>query len=203
MADKDFNIIITGTGFSGICVGIQLKKAGINNFKIVEKAKEVGGTWRDNTYPGAACDVKSNLYSYSFEPNPNWTREFSKQAEILAYIKSCVKKYDLEKHISFNWEVETAKYHEDDTKWEIINTKKEKLFANVVIFGNTLQYFYKSDFGGLESAEKQKTEYGNVFYDTGDKLYIHTWHPAVRGAGFTDEDYVMDIVNIVRNWKKK
>lgn len=136
MANKDFNIIVTGTGFSGICVGIQLKKAGINNFKIVEKANDVGGTWRDNTYPGAACDVKSNLYSFSFEPNPNWSREFSKQAEILAYIKSCVKKYDLEKHILLNWEVETAKYHEDVAKWEIINTKKEKLFANVVVFGN-------------------------------------------------------------------
>jgi hypothetical protein len=74
---------------------------------------------------------------------------------------------------------------------------------NVVIFGNTLQYFYKSDFEGLETAEEQKTEYGNVFYDTGDKLYIHTWHPAVRGQGFTDEKYVMDIVNIVRNWKSK
>ena len=74
---------------------------------------------------------------------------------------------------------------------------------NVVIFGNTLQYFYKSDFEGLETVRKQSTKYGNAFYDTGDKLYIHTWHPAVRGAGFTDKDYVMDIVNIVRNWKKK
>lgn len=72
---------------------------------------------------------------------------------------------------------------------------------NVVIFGNTLQYFYKSDFEGLETAEEQKTEYGNVFYDTGDKLYIHTWHPAVRGV--SDKEYVMDIVNIVRNWKSK
>ena len=98
-SQKDFSILITGTGFSSICVGIQLKKIGFHNFTIVEKANEVGGTWRDNTYPGAACDVKSNLYSFSFEPNPNWTREYSKQEEILAYIKNCVKKYDLEKHI--------------------------------------------------------------------------------------------------------
>jgi len=134
--NKDLSIIITGTGFSGICVGIQLKKAGFDNFKILEKANDVGGTWRDNTYPGAACDVKSNLYSFSFEPNPNWTREFSKQAEILTYIKHCVKKYDLDKHIIFNWEVATAKYHEEDAKWEIISKKKEKLFSNVVVFGN-------------------------------------------------------------------
>jgi cation diffusion facilitator CzcD-associated flavoprotein CzcO len=133
---NDFSIVITGTGFSGICVGIQLKKAGFHNFTIVEKAAEVGGTWRDNTYPGAACDVKSNLYSFSFEPNPNWTREYSPQKEILEYTKHCVKKYDLEKHILFNWEVKSAIYHEDTAKWEIINTKKEKLISNVVVFGN-------------------------------------------------------------------
>ena len=131
-SNKDFSIIITGTGFSGICVGIQLKKAGFDNFKILEKANDVGGTWRDNTYPGAACDVKSNLYSFSFEPNPNWTRAFSPQPEILEYVKHCVKKYDLEKHIVFNWEVASAKYHEDDAKWEIISKKKEKLFSNIV-----------------------------------------------------------------------
>jgi cation diffusion facilitator CzcD-associated flavoprotein CzcO len=89
--NKDFSILITGTGFSGICVGIQLKKAGIHNFTIVEKANDVGGTWRDNTYPGAACDVKSNLYSYSFEPNPNWTRAYSPQAEISGIYKTLCK----------------------------------------------------------------------------------------------------------------
>ncbi|MDB5227979.1 MAG: NAD(P)/FAD-dependent oxidoreductase [Bacteroidota bacterium] len=133
---KDFSILITGTGFSGICVGIQLKKAGIHNFKILEKANDVGGTWRDNTYPGAACDVKSNLYSFSFEPNPNWSREFSAQKEILDYIRHCVKKYDLEKHIVFNWEVATSIFHEDKAMWEVINTRKEKLFANVIVPGN-------------------------------------------------------------------
>ena len=136
MANKDFSIVITGTGFSGICVGIQLKKAGFHNFKIVEKANEVGGTWRDNTYPGAACDVKSNLYSYSFEPNPNWSRVFSPQPEILAYIKHCVKKYDLEEHILFNWEVKSAKYDEATCKWEITNQKNKKLTANIAIVGN-------------------------------------------------------------------
>ncbi len=86
---------------------------------------------------------------------------------------------------------------------ELLKNQIEIYNPNVVIFGNTLQYFYKSDFWGLETAEKQKTEYGNAFYDTGDKLYIHTWHPAVRGAGFTDKNYVMDIINILRNWEKK
>jgi cation diffusion facilitator CzcD-associated flavoprotein CzcO len=125
-AKKEFSILITGTGFSGICVGIQLKKAGFQNFKILEKANDVGGTWRDNTYPGAACDVKSNLYSFSFEPNPNWSREYSEQGEILAYIKHCVKKYDLEKHIIFDWEVATSTYHDENAMWELISSKNEK-----------------------------------------------------------------------------
>lgn len=86
---------------------------------------------------------------------------------------------------------------------ELLKRQIEIYNPNVVIFGNTLQYFYKSDFDGLETVEKQNTEYGNAFYDTGDKLYIHTWHPAVRGAGFTDKEYVMDIVSILRNWRKQ
>ncbi len=135
-SEKDFSVLITGTGFSGIGVGIQLKKAGFHNFKIVEKAAEVGGTWRDNHYPGAACDVKSNLYSYSFEPNPNWTREYSPQKEILEYTRHCVQKYDLEKHILFNWEVKSARYQEDKAIWNLINTKGEQLSSNVVVFGN-------------------------------------------------------------------
>ena len=71
------DICIVGSGFAGLCMGIQLKKAGIDSFVILEKADNVGGTWRDNTYPGAACDVPSHLYSFSFEPNHDWSRKFS------------------------------------------------------------------------------------------------------------------------------
>jgi hypothetical protein len=95
-------------------------------------------------------------------------------------------------------EIQQAYYENQELLAKQIKTYN----PNVVIFGNTLQYFYKSDFEGLETSEKQTTDYGNVFYNAGDKLYIHTWHPAVRGSGFTDEKYVMDIVNIVRDWKK-
>ena len=101
--------------------------------------------------------------------------------------------------ISRGDEIQQAYYDNHD----LLKRQIETYNPNVVIFGNTLQYFYKTDFDGLETAEKQDTEYGNAFYDTGDKLYIHTWHPAVRGAGFTDEEYVMDVVNIVRRWKRK
>ena len=79
----DLPVVIVGSGFSCLCAGILLKKAGIHDFTILEKASGLGGTWRANTYPGAACDVQSHLYSYSFEPNPGWSRSFSQQHEIL------------------------------------------------------------------------------------------------------------------------
>jgi cation diffusion facilitator CzcD-associated flavoprotein CzcO len=101
--DKSFlDTIIIGTGFAGICMGIKLKQAGIHSFKIFEQEEAIGGTWRDNTYPGAECDVQSHLYSYSFEPNPHWKKMFGEQSEILAYMNFCVDKYDLRHKISFN-----------------------------------------------------------------------------------------------------
>ena len=95
------HIVIIGSGFGGIGMAIQLKKAGIDSFTILEKAGSVGGTWRDNTYPGAACDVQSHLYSYSFEPKSDWTRKFGLQPEIRSYIESCVTKYGIQDHIQF------------------------------------------------------------------------------------------------------
>ena len=91
----DYQVIVVGTGFSGLGMGIALKKAGINSFAILEKADDVGGTWRDNHYPGCACDVQSHLYSFSFEPNPNWTRMYAPQPEIKKYLQHCVRKYGL------------------------------------------------------------------------------------------------------------
>src|SRR5258706_1169671 len=93
--------VIVGAGFSGLCAGIQLRRAGIHDFVILEKADRVGGTWRENTYPGAACDVPSHLYSFSFEPNPRWSRAYGMQAEILADLEHCTDKYGLAPHLRF------------------------------------------------------------------------------------------------------
>src|SRR5438034_11332018 len=87
-------VAIIGTGFGGLCMAIQLKKAGINSFTFFEKGDRLGGTWRDNTYPGAACDVPSHLYSFSFEIKHDWSRKFAEQPEILAYLNHCANKYD-------------------------------------------------------------------------------------------------------------
>lgn len=83
---QQYDVIVVGAGFSGIGAAIKLQEAGIENFLVLEKAKEIGGVWRDNTYPGCACDIPSSLYSYSFAPNPKWSRVFAEQKEIKNYL---------------------------------------------------------------------------------------------------------------------
>jgi cation diffusion facilitator CzcD-associated flavoprotein CzcO len=112
-------IAIIGSGFSGLCVGIKLKERGYEHFTIFEKAASLGGTWRDNTYPGAECDVPSALYSFSFERNPNWTYKWSEQKEILAYMKHCATKYGLDSHIRYNEKVIDLKFLEDSGTWRL------------------------------------------------------------------------------------
>ena len=84
---------IVGSGFAGLGMAIRLREAGIDDFVVLEKADDVGGTWRDNSYPGCACDVPSHLYSFSFAPNPDWTRTFSPQPEIRDYLRGCAERY--------------------------------------------------------------------------------------------------------------
>ena len=84
---RSVDVVIVGSGFSGLGMAIQLERAGRQDFVILEKAADLGGTWRDNTYPGCACDVPSYLYSYSFALNPNWSRMYSPQPEIWDYLR--------------------------------------------------------------------------------------------------------------------
>ena len=112
-------VLIIGAGFGGIGLAIQLDKAGQGDFLILEKAAEVGGTWRDNHYPGAACDVPSHLYSYSFEPKADWSRKYAPQAEIHGYIRHCVDKYGLANRIRCNTEVSHAEFDEAKGLWQV------------------------------------------------------------------------------------
>jgi cation diffusion facilitator CzcD-associated flavoprotein CzcO len=112
-------VAIVGSGFSGLGMAVRLKQAGMDDFVILERADDVGGTWRDNTYPGCQCDVESNLYSYSFAPNPAWTRTYPLQAEIWAYLRLCVEKFDLDRHIRYRREVRSASWDEGVARWQI------------------------------------------------------------------------------------
>jgi cation diffusion facilitator CzcD-associated flavoprotein CzcO len=128
-------IAILGAGVSGLCMGIQLKKAGIDSFTIFEKSERVGGTWNDNTYPGACCDVPSHFYSFSFEPNPDWSRAFSPQPEIQAYLERCADKYGLRPHLRFGVEIAGACFDERAGLWRIRTTAGEDITANVLVSG--------------------------------------------------------------------
>lgn len=113
------SIIVIGSGFGGLGVGAKLKQNGYDDFVILERAQDVGGTWRDNTYPGVACDVPSHLYSFSFLPNPEWTRVYSPGGEIQAYLRQCARETGLLPHIHFGAEMLNAQWDEDAQQWEV------------------------------------------------------------------------------------
>ena len=127
-------IAIIGAGFSGLGAAIKLRQEGIDDFVILDRGQNFGGTWRDNTYPGAACDVPSHLYSYSFAPNPTWSRSFSEQPEIHRYINNVATKNDLESYTRWNTEVTGTVWNEADGQW-VITTSAGEYRATFVIAG--------------------------------------------------------------------
>ncbi|KAK5102411.1 hypothetical protein LTR70_000197 [Exophiala xenobiotica] len=135
-------VVIIGGGISGMCTAIDLiQRNNCKNFVILEKSGGVGGTWRDNKYPGCCCDVWSHLYSYSFEQNSDWTREYPGQEEILRYLVGVAQKYELYRYVRFNSSVESAKWDDATKKWNIdvrVDGSKDAEFGS--------QYTMKSDF---------------------------------------------------------
>ncbi|WP_051170823.1 flavin-containing monooxygenase [Spongiibacter marinus] len=130
---KVLDVAIIGAGFGGLGLAIQLQKQGITNFQLFEQAKDVGGVWRDNLYPGAACDVPSHLYSFSFEPNPQWGRLFSPQQEIYRYLRHCADKYQLRPKIRFSTRVTAADYCESTAQWRLELAEGHPVFARAVV----------------------------------------------------------------------
>ena len=109
--------VIVGAGFSGIGMAVRLLEHGERDFVLLERASELGGTWRDNTYPGCRCDVPSHLYSFSFAPNPNWSSTFSAQQEILDYLRGVARRFGVREHVRFNCELEAAEWEEARARW--------------------------------------------------------------------------------------
>src|SRR3954471_249132 len=111
MSDPEHHdVVVIGAGFSGIGLAIKLREAGIEDLVLLERASDLGGTWRDNTYPGCGCDVPSRLYSYTFAPNPDWSRVFAKQPEILTYLGDTADRFGLTKHVRLGVEVLDAQW---------------------------------------------------------------------------------------------
>ena len=131
--DAPLDTVIIGAGFGGVCMGAALLRAGQEGFLILEKGQDVGGVWRDNTYPGAACDVPSHLYSFSFAPNPDWSHTFATQPEIHAYLRDCAQRFGLMPHIHFGQAVAQARYDERRGIWALATGDGALLHARIVV----------------------------------------------------------------------
>lgn len=143
-------IVIIGAGMTGMLVAIKLREAGIHDIVILEKKDKIGGTWRENTYPGVACDVPAHMYTYSFEPNPNWSHRFAYGDEIQAYFEHVAEKYKVLPLIRFNEAVESC--HFNNAKWTLKTSKGETYIADFVVSATgILHHPAKPTIPGLDS----------------------------------------------------
>ncbi|MFE3291416.1 flavin-containing monooxygenase [Rhodococcus sp. NPDC059234] len=133
LTDAHANVLVVGAGFAGLGTAIQLLQNGFgDDLLVIERDHEVGGTWRDNTYPGCACDVPSHLYSFSFAPNPDWSRRFAPQPEIGAYLRRCADEFGVRPYIRFGCELQRAEWDQENQLWRV-ETSRGPLTANVVV----------------------------------------------------------------------
>jgi cation diffusion facilitator CzcD-associated flavoprotein CzcO len=130
----DHRIAIVGAGYSGLGTAIRLKQAGIEEFVVLERGADVGGTWRANTYPGCQCDVPSHLYSFSFAPNPEWSRTFSLQPEIWEYLRATAERAGVMDHMRFGHAVTGAAWEERHQRWRV-ETEQGTITAEIVVSG--------------------------------------------------------------------
>src|SRR6201995_281463 len=131
--EQHFEVAIIGAGFSGLGMAMALKQDGIDDFVVLERAADLGGTWRDNSYPGCACDIPSVLYSWSDEQNPEWSRLFAPQPEILEYMKAVVDRHDIDSHLRFDTDVQSADWEDDH--WRIETSQGTTLTADILVSG--------------------------------------------------------------------
>jgi len=131
----EFNVLIIGSGFSGLCLAKKLNDLGVK-YTILEKAKRLGGTWYENTYPGVACDVPSHLYSFSFFPNPNWTHNFSKGDEIRRYLEAAASRFQIYPNIEFGKKVVSTKWNSSTSTWTVSTEEGKEYIANILVQGH-------------------------------------------------------------------
>lgn len=161
------DVLVIGAGFSGVCVAIKLLQRGMENFRVFEKSAGIGGTWYDNTYPGATCDVPSHLYCYSFEPNPDWSRVYSPQTEIQQYLEHCVDKYGVRPFIENETRILELKLDENAGLWEAVLQDGRHIQARVIVNGA----------GGLH--EPSVPQFPGQESFTGPAMHTARWDHAV------------------------
>lgn len=183
-------VAIIGAGFGGIAMAIRLQQQGIDDFIILEKGNDFGGTWRDNQYPGAACDVQSHLYSLSFAPKSNWSKRYAEAPEIFSYIQDLVTDYNLRAFCRLNTEVLAAHYQAERCLWQLQLQDQSILEAQFVIFASgPLHIPQIPDILGIEKFQ------GKVFHSA---QWDHTYDPTGKnvasiGTGGSAIQYIPEI----------
>jgi cation diffusion facilitator CzcD-associated flavoprotein CzcO len=132
-ASGHHDVAILGAGAGGLATAIALRRASFDDFAVFEKSDGVGGTWRANTYPGAACDVPSHLYSFSFAPNPHWSRSYATQPEILDYLEACTDRFGIRPHLHCNTAITEARWSDDEGLWQLTAASGASFTARVVV----------------------------------------------------------------------
>ena len=156
-------VFVIGAGFAGLGTAIKLQESGLTDFLVVDRGDDVGGTWRDNTYPGAACDVPSQLYSFSFAPNPHWTRSFSPQREIQAYLQRVARESGTLDRFRFGTTVEQAAWDDEARAWTV-TTSAGTVLADVLVTGS----------GGL--SEPKLPEIAGIDSLAGEVFHSSRWN---------------------------
>ncbi len=186
------SVVIIGAGMTGILLTIKLREAGISDLTILEKTDRLGGTWRENTYPGVACDVPAHMYTYSFEPNPEWSHRYAHGHEIQAYFERVARKYGVINSIDFNEAVTSCEYHEG--RWTVQTSKGRTLSADFVINATgILHHPVKPEFTGMQKFAGpifHTAEWDHSVDLTGKKV-------AIIGTGSTAAQVIPEIAKVV------
>lgn len=190
-----YQIGIIGAGFGGLTAALRLKEAGENDFVIFERATDLGGTWRDNSYPGCACDVPSHLYSFKKVPNPNWSEAFSAQPEIWNYMKQVADKHQLQQHIIYQAEIVSAVFNEENARWQLTDRSGRTFDVKMVIAAiGPLNRPYFPEFPGMDTFQ------GKVFHSSqwDSTCDLNGKKVAVIGTGASAIQIVPNIAPLVK-----
>ncbi len=190
MTVQHAKVIIIGSGFSGLGMAIQLKRSGCDDFIVLERAQDVGGAWRENHYPGCACDVESLLYSFSFEPKHDWTRKFAESGEIHDYLRHCARKYRVYPHIHFSRSMASATFDEREAQWDLTDAAGNHYSCRYLISAlGPLSNPIIPDFEGLETFN------GPAFHSAhwDHKTDFTDKHVAVVGSGASTIQFLPEV----------
>lgn len=195
-AKRNPEILIIGAGMTGILMMIKLREAGFTNLTILEKTDRLGGTWRENTYPGVACDVPAHMYTYSFEPNPEWSHRFAYGAEIQEYFERVARKYGVTNCIRFNESVTKAIYN--NARWDIETSKGDQFSVDFVV--NCTGILHHPAYPDIEGLDSFK----------GDCFHTAKWDHSVDlkgkrvgiiGTGSTASQIIPEVAQVASNFK--